>query len=190
MTLFIIGKVLNWFIKRKRDINDRIDSYLGGLIFRTDITDEDYEKLHWGDLVKKIEEEPNNPYNYYYRGNMRINKWRNYRLGVIEDFTQVIRIVLADREKYPDIDLSFCYYSICQTANIHSNILMEEKYFMKAAKYCKLSISSGQEFLQCEDRRKMYEIGCNDCMNRSSEQLMLIQDLTKDFENVGSMEEL
>jgi hypothetical protein len=178
MTLFIKAKVLNWFVQRKKDINDKVDAYWGGLIFQTNVTDEDYEKTHWGDLFEKIAAEPNNPYHYYQRGNRRIGvKWRNYRRGVIADFTEVIRIVSADKDKYPDIELDFCYYSICKNASILGDFAMEKTDFSEADKCYALSISSGQGFLECPDRRGIYNDECNDYMKKSVQQLLIAQSL-------------
>jgi hypothetical protein len=177
MTSFTISRVLNWFTQIKKDIKAKLDAYLGWLIFQTNTTDEDYEKTHWGGLFEKIAEEPNNPYHYYQRGNRRIAvKWRNYRRGVISDFTEVIRIVSADRDRYPDIELDFCYYSICKNANILGDFAMEKTDFMEAVNCYVLSINSGQRFLECQDRCRMYD-ECNDYMQKSVQQLLISQSL-------------
>jgi hypothetical protein len=136
----------------------------------------DHEKLQLDNLSKKIEEEPSNPYHYYSRGKMRDrSKFNGSRVGAIEDFTQVITIVLAERGRYSDIDLCSCYFSMCQNANIKGDILMDNEDFTGAAKYYELSISSAQEFLKDEDRNNsICNDVCKNCIRKSSELLMLI----------------
>lgn len=178
MKLLTIRKFLSWFTQRKENVIKRIDFFLGKLIFDSSMTLEEHEKLILGDLFEKIEKEPNNPYYYYLRGNMRMSKQVNNPLGVVEDFIQVIKIISIDRKKYPDIDLYFCHYSICKKANIYGDNLTGNKEFIEAAKYYKLSISNGQQFLQYENRNAMYDGECEIYVRKSSSQLILIQNST------------
>jgi hypothetical protein len=50
---------------------------------------------------------------------------------------------------------------------------MEKTYFAEAANCYILSVNSGQEFLECQDRRGMYDDECNDYMQKSVQQLLI-----------------
>jgi tetratricopeptide (TPR) repeat protein len=174
----IAVKVLRFL--RKVGILDFPDFYLARSIYYPEMTIEEYEKSQWCELFEKIEKEPDNPYNYYSRAQMRdIKKFGGNRQGAIEDFTQVIKLVLANPEKYVDIDLYSCYFSVCQNAKNLGDILMENKNFQEAEKYYNLSIVNGQEFIKGGDlNNKTSNYACRDWIGSSSEQLNLIKHLT------------
>lgn len=174
----ITVKIL-WFL-RKIGILNFPDFYSARLIYYPETTIEEYEKSQWVELFEKIENEPDNPYNYYSRANLRDGrKSGGNRQGAIEDFTQVVKLVLASPEQYVDIDLYCCYFSVCQTACNLGNTFMDNKNYQEAEKYYNLSIVNGKEFLKGGDlNNKTLSYACRDWIENSSEQLNLIKHLT------------
>jgi tetratricopeptide (TPR) repeat protein len=138
-------------LSRKVGFLDYSDFYEAKNVFYPDMEFEDYERLHWGELFEKIQQEPDNPYNYHLRAHMRTGGKTENTKGAIDDYTQVIKILLADKDKHFDINLYSCYLAICQLARRYGSLLRGRNDFEEAKKYYNLSIDTGERFTMMEN---------------------------------------